>query len=123
MQILIKMIVISAFSAVSGLLAASLLIMYVRAGERIQFWSEKYDPHRKWIRRSLHSTLFILALLVFFYGFIFWGTIITESIKGISKEPGLKTTFFIFFTVLFCCPVFFLRRHIFRAMNVKKLWE
>jgi hypothetical protein len=123
MQILIKIIGMSAFSAISGLLTAALLVIYFKVAEKIQFWSEKYSPPKNWPRRILHLVICILAVVVIFYSILFWLSMITDFIKAFSEYAWLKIIFFIFFVLLFGLPSIALRRYIFREMKIKKLWE
>jgi hypothetical protein len=106
-----------------GFLISALMIGYCNFGERIQLWSEKYTPPRHWIRRVLHLFLFIYSLGVFFYSFLFWVSVVLDTMKQLSGNSSIQLISFLLLALLLILPFFLLRKYIFRDFKVKKLWE
>jgi len=123
MNLILKALGVSILSLVYGFLISALMIGYCNFGERIQLWSEKYTPPRNWIRRVLHLFLFIFALGVFFCGFMFWVSVVLDTIKQLSGNSSLQLISFFLLALLLILPFFLLRKYIFREFKVKKLWE
>jgi len=114
---------VSILSVVYGLLISLFMIGYFILGEKIQLWSEKYTPPRKWIRRVLHLFLCLFVLGVFFYSSLFWISVVLDTIRQLSGNAALQLITFFLLALLLILPFFILRKHIFREFKLKKLWE
>jgi len=110
-------------SLIYGLLISVFMILYLNAGEKIQLWSEKIYPQKKWSRRGLHLILCLFALGVFFYGFLFWLSIVFNKIRQLSESSATVLLILLIYSLSMITPVIISRKRIFRVVNVKKLWE
>ena len=123
MRMIFATLSVSILSVVYGLLISLFMIGYFILGEKIQLWSEKYTPPRKWIRRVLHLLLCLFVLGVFFYSFLFWISVVLNTIRQLSGNSALQLITFFLLALLLILPFFILRKHIFREFKLKKLWE
>lgn len=123
MKIVIWILGILLTSAVYGLFIAVFIILYFNVGEKIQVWSERYNPPKKWIRRGFHLFSCVFAIFIFFYTFLFWISFEIDLIKKVISSSGPQLILFIFIFLSFITPFILLRKKLFREFNVKKLWE
>lgn len=106
-----------------GLIMALLIIAYVNFGEKVQEWSDSYSNPKRWTRRIIHFTAMIFVVIVTFYGFLFYVSLVITSLKEITNNYNLFLIFFILCESLLIFPFILLRKKIFRQGRVKKLWQ
>ena len=109
-------------SACYGLIISILMILYFNFGEKLQIWSERYNPPKKWIRRAFHLCSFLVTFLILIYTFLFWISFEIDHIITIASSTGSQVILLFLISVIFIIPFIFLWKKIFRKFNVKKLW-
>lgn len=112
-----------AISFIYGYLVLAFIIFYFNICEKIQFWSEQYNPPKNWTRRALHVISAVVFILVFLYSFLLWASFIADSMKEIFSSLGLVLLMFCLNCLFLITPAIYLRKKILRKIYVKKPWE
>ena len=106
-----------------GFLFSGFLFCYFACAEKIQAWSEKFTPPKNWARRIIHLLQCLVAILIVFYGILYWLSIIGPLIRGLSFNRALQFLLFILCLITVFIPQYMFRKKLFRKINVKKITE
>ena len=106
-----------------GFLLSGFLFCHFIFAEKIQAWSEKFIPPKNWTRRIIHLLQCLVAVLIIFYGILYWLSIIAPLIRYLAFNQMLQLLVFTFYAMIFVVPFYIFRKKFFRKINVKKITE
>jgi hypothetical protein len=99
------------------------MVAYVNLIEKVQEWSEASSPPRRWTRRVTHFALMMFAIFLVSYGYLTYAGVVISLLRDFSVNPAALVSLFIVSNGIVIWPFIMFRRHIFRPVKVKKLWE
>jgi len=121
MNLISKIIETLILSAIFGTIISGLFITYFKFSERIQLWSESFAPPKNWSRRFLHILFYSIQVGLTLFIILYWISFVTHNVQG--SQPPINVIIIVFGAISFLLPVIIFRKHIFRKINMKKIWE
>ena len=106
-----------------GFLLSGFILCNFIGAEKIQAWSEKFTPPKYLARRIIHLLQCLAAVLIIFYGILFWLSLIAPLFRKLAFNQILQLLVLIIHAIMIFVPFYIFRKNLFRKIDVRKITE